>query len=50
MKQVFHDSFIVWTTDKCYDILFEHFHEIWKFWKPIFIIKGFPIEFVFMLD
>ena len=34
-------------------ILFEAFHEIWKFWKSIFrifsIVKDFPIEFVFML-
>ena len=36
-----------------HDILFEAFHEIWKFWKLIFrifsIVKDFPIEFVFML-
>ena len=35
-------------------ILFETFHEIWKFWKSIFrifsIVKDFPIEFVFMFD
>ena len=40
-----------------HDILFESFHEIWKFWKPIFRIfsivkdsEDFSIEFVFMLD
>ena len=38
-----------------HDIIFEAFHEIWKFWKSkifrIFsIVKDFPIEFVFMLD
>ena len=35
-------------------ILFEAFHEIWKFCKSIFrtfsIVKDFPIEFVFMFD
>ena len=34
-----------------HDIYFEAFHEIRKFWKPIFrifsIVKDFPIEFVF---
>ena len=37
-----------------HDILFEAFHEIWKFWKSIFrilfIVIDFCIEFVFMLD
>ena len=37
-----------------HDILFERFHEIWKFWKSIFrifsIMKHFTIEFVSMLD
>ena len=37
-----------------HDVIFEGFHEIWKFWKSIFrifsIVKDFPIEFVFMLD
>ena len=37
-----------------YVILFEAFHEIWKFCKSIFrtfsIVKDFPIEFVFMFD
>ena len=37
-----------------HDILFEAFHEIWKFWKSIsrifYIVKVFLIEFVFMYD
>ena len=37
-----------------HDILFEAFHEIWKFWKSISrifsIVKVFLIEFAFMYD